>query len=401
MTTTDTFVSAQARPNVARQAAKRPVVVIGVIVFLALLAVLVIGSRPQDITALSINNSNPSGARALAQILRDQGVEVRQVGPLGAARITDPANTTLVIANPAELSPFQTDSVLNYPGDVVFVDASADLMDALDPSLRYAQFPVRGTVGASCTDPDALVAAEVMLDGGAVTSTDDRGPERCFVNGDGDAAYVDLEVDGARRTVIASWPIVTNAELDELGHAALALRVTGRHENVVWHVASIYDTTGLTWSDGSGAGNGDFELEASPDFMPPGTGSALFALGGAALVFAFWRARRFGPLVTEPLPVVVRSSEATRGRARLYRRGKATGRVGAAMRGAAALRMGRRLGVSRAGTEGDIVDAIARASGRTTLEVRSLLYGPPPTNNNELLQLVEDLDNLESEVHRP
>jgi len=98
---------------------------------------------------------------------------------------------------------------------------------------------------------------------------------------------------------------------------------------------------------------------------------------------------------------VVRASEATRGRARLYRRARATGRAAASLRAAAALRMGRRIGVGRADGRDVLVSAVSRATGRTTVDIERLLYGPPPADDASLLTLISELDALESEVHRP
>ena len=75
------------------------------------------------------------------------------------------------------------------------------------------------------------------------------------------------------------------------------------------------------------------------------------------LLLALWRARRLGPVVAEPLPVVVRAAETVEGRARLYRRGGARGQ---AARGAARRRpvagSGRALGLPRRADPPAVVD---------------------------------------------
>ena len=207
-----------------------------------------------------------------------------------------------------------------------------------------------------------------------------------------------METANGTRTLIANPEIATNKQLDKLGNAALTLRAAGHHESVLWYLGGYTDSSLLTWGDG---GPAPTDVDANPNFMPPGTTDALFALGLAALVAAFWRARRFGPLVTEPLPVVVRSSEATRGRARLYRRARATGRATAALRGIAAKRIGARLGVPRAAGRAGLVPAIARATGRPAPDIDAILYGPPPTDEAGMNSIAQQLDTLESEVHRP
>ncbi len=115
---------------------------------------------------------------------------------------------------------------------------------------------------------------------------------------------------------------------------------------------------------------------------------------------ALWRARRLGRVVTEPLPVVVRSAETTRGRGRLYRRSRSYGHAAASLRAGAATRTARRLGLPHSAGAPAVIDALARATGRTPEDVGALLYGPPPTGDAGLTDLARRLDELESEVHR-
>ena len=62
----------------------------------------------------------------------------------------------------------------------------------------------------------------------------------------------------------------------------------------------------------------------------PGAAFIWLAVLGGLLVL--WRARRLGPVVTEPLPVVVRSAEVVEGHGRLYSRAGARDRAAAALR---------------------------------------------------------------------
>jgi len=177
------------------------------------------------------------------------------------------------------------------------------------------------------------------------------------------------------------------------GNAALALRTTGHHEQLVWYLPNGYDTSVI------GAPGEPTDLGSSTDVLPPGFGTALYALALAALVAAVWRGRRFGPLAVEPLPVVVRASEATRGRARLYRRARATGRATAALRAASAKRIGARLGMPRTTERDEMVAAVQRATGIPAAEIARILYGPPPTNDADMIRVVDELDSLERKVH--
>ena len=65
----------------------------------------------------------------------------------------------------------------------------------------------------------------------------------------------------------------------------------------------------------------------------------------ALVLAALWRMRRFGPLVFEPLPVLVRASETAEGHGRLYRSRRARGRAAAALRSASVARITTRTGL--------------------------------------------------------
>ncbi|WP_084100933.1 DUF4350 domain-containing protein [Demequina sp. NBRC 110051] len=394
------YARAEARPSLARRARRRPALVVVAVLFVVVIVLLVWSSKPQDYTAFSPENTAGDGARAAAEILRTQGVEVRKAESLGSTRIGDPATTTLVIAEPHLLQEFQVEALLDYPGDLVTLGVD-------DATLRLANTGLVSTYAdattvslASCRAEDALAAQQVEAGPWGVSGTPAQGVTTCFPTDRGAATYVDLERDAGRLTILASPEIVTNDRLAQEGNAALTLRTLGRHPSVVWYVADGFDSSVPTWEGGDGIAPPE-AVPVSPDFLPPGTLPAAFALGLAVLVTAMWRARRFGPLVREPLPVVVRASEATRGRARLYRRARAAGRAGAAMRAHAARNIGPRLGVPRTAGADALVDAICRATGRNRADVTDLLYGPPPASDADLMTLTTELDRLESEVHRP
>ncbi|WP_062302762.1 DUF4350 domain-containing protein [Demequina subtropica] len=401
MTTPADLVVAPAGPGLAARARRSRLGIVAVALLAAIVALMLLGSRGGDVVPLSTENSRSTGTRAVAQILRDHGVDVRQVDRLAQARIADPAATTVVIATPYLLGARQLESLAEYPGDVVLLGASDESLAALGVPATDELIAIPRTVEAGCSDPDALAAGTVRVADEGLAATGD-GVELCFLHG-GTAGFGRAEVGGRTVTVIASSTLVTNDQLDELGHAALALRALGRQPEVLWYVADGFDSSLLTWgADGSRpTGETPGEFEPVPDFLPPGTGTALYALALTVLVAAVWKARRFGALVAEPLPVVVRASEATRGRARLYRKARATGRAAASLRAAAAMRMGRRIGVPRSEARETLVAAIARASGRPAQDVDRLLYGPPPADDAALLTLMSELDALESEVHRP
>ncbi len=140
---------------------------------------------------------------------------------------------------------------------------------------------------------------------------------------------------------------------------------------------------------------------ASPtDLLPPWATVLGFQALIVALTAALWRGRRLGPVLAERLPVVVPAAETVRGRGRLYRRSRSYGHAAAALRAGTATRLATRLGLPRSADAPATIDAVARATGTPADEVARLLYGPPPADDAGLALLADELDILESEVHR-
>lgn len=113
---------------------------------------------------------------------------------------------------------------------------------------------------------------------------------------------------------------------------------------------------------------------------------------------AAWRARRLGPLVAEPLPVVVRAAETTEGHGRLYQSRHARAQAADALRSALLSRLVRAVGLPRGAGQEAVVAALAQRTRSGQPEVARLLYGPAPTSDEALLIMALDLDKLEKEV---
>lgn len=280
------------------------------LVGLALMVILAISvavtSRPTDYRNLSIDNLTDSGTHAMAQILRDQGVAVTQFDTLARVSIAHPSSTTLVIAGADILTDAQIDSVLAYAGDVVFIGASDALVKAVDDGLAVSNDFLPETVDAACADPDATAAERMRVEFTGLQRVGETDAQLCFANRSEVFGMAVVPNAHGSRTIMTNPAVYRNDALLTDGNAALALRTAGHHEHLVWYLADYYDATLL-----SGPG-GPSSVNINADVLPPGFGTALYALGLTALVAALWKGRRFGPLAVEPLPVVVRASEATR-----------------------------------------------------------------------------------------
>lgn len=383
--------TAGSRAKARWRSARFPITVLLVLVGAGLLSSLL--TARTSAVPLAPDNPGSGGARALAEILRAQGVQVEYVRTTNEAVAAAQDGTTLLVVGTMNLFGDQVTRIRDTEADLVVVGPAAydvprltngafDVLDswATEPRLR----------AAGCADPDA-VAAEEILTGAYSLEASSPSAITCFPpdGGLGGGAYgIDVQ-DGRRVVVITDSSLMTNSRLIEHGNAALMLRALGQHDRLTWYIPSLSD--------------GGFDVPSGPglsDLLPRGSTVVGFQLLLVVVALALWRGRRLGRVVTEPLPVTVRAAETTLGRGRLYRRARSLGHAGAALRAGTARRAAGRLGLPRSAGATDVIDALARATGRSTEQVAGLLYGPPPTDDAALLDLARRLDELESEVHR-
>ncbi|MBU4214633.1 MAG: DUF4350 domain-containing protein [Actinobacteria bacterium] len=362
-----------------------PLLILGLLVIGALLALL---PTPRTSNrALAPDNPGATGGRAVAQILQHQGVQVQQVTTRAAAIEAATSGSTLLVIGDANLTQDDVAALAASAADLVLVDldwSTDQFIPGVQPGWGTS---TPSTRTASCAESDASAAGTITarrwlwVDPATAART-------CFPDPSDPTSATVAVLDGTRDvTVLADGYPLRNDALVEAGNAAFALRVLGHHDHLVWFVPTA----------GAPAPAGGLSMW---DLMPPWVLAATLQLAVVGLAAAFWRGRRLGPVVSEQLPVVVPSAETTRGRARLYRRSRAYGRAAAALRAGTALRFGARLGLPRSATGPDLADAVARATGRPVEQVSALLYGPPPTNDQGLVNLAHELDRLESEGHR-
>ncbi|RPF20145.1 DUF4350 domain-containing protein [Myceligenerans xiligouense] len=355
----------------------------------------------------STGNPDDDGGRAVAEVLGEHGVTVDEVRTVREAFDGASAGRTLVVTpHPAYFEPGQIEALVATESDVVLLAPDYELLEAFTDGRVEAWYAGPAAMGGpQCAAPAARAAQEVRLDAGLAVVRGNG--DSCWPAAGGDGfAYVRVQVDGRWVHVIHDPSLIRNDSVLERGNAALALWTLGAHDELTWLVPDLFDATMFEGPpDGSGEGNGDDDGVRAPEasagsVLPRGAGAVVWVLLLTGLMLAIWRARRLGPLVTEPLPVLVRSAETMRGRARLYRAVRARGHAAAGLRASAAHRMAQRLGLARSADATTVTDAVAAATHRSTEEVAQLLYGPPPTDDGRLTELARSLDNLESEVHR-
>lgn len=358
--------------------------VAGAVIALALvIAVAWLRPGATSETPYAPDNPRENGTQAVAQILTDQGVDVEYVRSTEAALADAREDGTLLILNSGALRDEQLEALAQVPADIVLADLGRGI-EPLTQAITVHAGGQRTDRQAECTAEHARAAGTVHGAGPMVQAEQDD-VEVCFPAEDQGGMYASWTEDDRSWRALGDASILTNEHLTTEGNAALALRMLGQNPHLTWYLPDPQDTFGI---DGEGAPV--FPLLAPPMLV-------MYALVVLALVF--WRGRRLGPVLVEPLPVRVRATETTRGRGRLYRRNEAFAHAGSALRAGAVDRLAGRLGLSRSAGADEVVHAIAQATGRPPEQIHSVLYSPPPHDNASLVALAEALDIMESEVH--
>jgi hypothetical protein len=322
------------------------------------------------------------GARAVVRILEGLGVEVTAATTTDdAVAATSPDDTMLVTA-PDLLRPEQVDRLLATGADLVLVAPTASA-PMFDPGLRVSDIGPAAEVSPECDLAAARDAGTALMGG---VTYDVEGATGCYPVG-GAPSLVAVDRGASRLVVLGSASALTNEHLDSDGNAALILDLLGARDSLTWYRPTL-------------EAPGDAATPLTDQF-PSWVWPVAWQLGIAAALAAVWRGRRLGPLVHEPLPVVVRAAETTEGRARLYRRGRARAHAATLLRQAALRRLRSRLGQPPDAPVETIVDTVAARARRSPAEVAALLAGPAPTDDAGLVRLANDLDALETEARTP
>jgi hypothetical protein len=381
----------------ARLRANRGAILVGALVLLAAL-LLALAQSSRTVGLLDPDATDPTGSHALAVLLAGQGVEVVRVtsADAAAAALLREQSATLVIAPTAPLSERMVEQVRTaHPQFTVLLGPGEDLLAAYAPWASMSGFrESTDEVAAGC---DWYVASKAgpLPQVGATYSSDRSSVSSCWgggivdsgrggANGAGDEGDDDGVV-----TLVGMVPGFTNQHLGESGYASMAMGTLGRSHTLVWWLPSAADP--LQFDPGT-----DVSIS---DLVPTWVGWALLQLVVAVAVVVWWRGRRLGRVVVEPLPVVVRATESVEGRARLYRRGRARESAADALRTASMSRLRARLALPRTAPADVVVAAVSARTARPATEVAALLTpGGAPGDDASLTGLVDALDALENEV---
>ncbi|GHI07241.1 hypothetical protein AQI88_21330 [Streptomyces cellostaticus] len=398
MTTGATLSTTSTSPT-ARQVwtRARGIALAVVLILVAAVAMAAVRSQTRH-GELDPRSADPYGSRAVAELLADRGVSTRVVTSLGAARAAAGPDTTLLVAVPDLLTPRQQgrlhSATATSGGRTVLVAAGSSSVERLAPGVTAdPATSIGSTLAPDCALPEARRAGSADT-GGVRYTTTHLDADSCYPS-ERLATLLRLPAaSGAGDTVVLGAPdILYNKRLDKQGNASLALQLLGSRPHLVWYLPSLSDTLA----------NDDGKRKSFLDLLPSGWLWGTLQLFIAATLAAFWRARRFGPLVPEKLPVAIRASETVEGRARLYRKANARDRAAAALRSTTRTRLAPLVGVpvAQAHAPEALLPALSAHLHGDGQALNSLLFGPPPGDEAALIALTDQLDALEREVRRP
>jgi hypothetical protein len=342
-----------------------------------------------DSVPLSIRNAGPDGGRAVSEILSRHRVNVHSAESFGAALAALQASsdaTLLLYDRNGLLDASRLEQLTVEARRVVIVTPRLNTLTALDAGISQAGVVPESspTLEPDCWNDDAETAGTVSGESGFLYVSDGESESTvCYRPPDSDAGLLASTEDGTL-TVLGSTTLVSNAGLDERGHSALALRTLGGSPDLVWYLPGLGDI---------GAGSPQTLNDLAPAWV---------AFLGPWLVFVavlamLWRGRRFGPLVFEPLPVVVKAAETAEGRARLYHDSHAVDRARDNLRAGTLVRLAKELRLGPDASANDVALAVARILGRPEAGIRELINERPP-NEASLVRWSRELDKLENEV---
>ncbi len=358
---------------------------LGLLLLLALIVLAV--TAPRVTGHLDPAAVDPNGSRAVAQVLGDLGVEVLDVRTTADAAASAQAATLLITD-----STLPTDSMLGQvldagPRRIVLVGPLPGMpaFDRFAAGIEVGSVDGDDPVGPNCQLPEARRAGPATLPGIRYDARAWSATGQACYDGPDSAAVVVLPAGPARPEVVllGSDHLLTNDGFAEQGNASLALGLLGSRDRLVWWRPIASDPA---LADQGGAGLG----ELLPSWVLP----VIVQLGIAWLVTIGWRARRLGRLVVEPLPVVIRAGETTAGHGRLLASRHARDEAALHLRARASEQVRARLGLPTGASPERVAAAAAQRSGRAPDDVRSLLYGPEPTTDAQLVALNHELAEL-------
>ena len=360
----------------------------------ATVVVIINGNARGGGPALGADNPAPTGGMAVARVLQSQGVHVVTADTVTQARkAINPGDagsnpdTTLLVYDPnGYLDAQQLRRIDGIAGTTVMVTPGFDALHTLAPAVDFAGVPdhAKASVSADCT-VRAAVKAGRMSPPQATYRLQNSSYTGCFPTSAGTFAMAAYSDGVSDVYVVGSTDVFDNENVIRDGNAALALNLLGEHDTLVWYLPTLADVSA----------SGPPSLgELTPGWLTP----VILLLIAAVIAAAVWRGRRFGPLVIENLPVIVRAGETMEGRSRLYQRSSARQHAIDALRIGALGRIAALCGLPTTASTIEVADAASAVLATDPYAVRGILRDAPVNNDADLMRLSARLQELERAV---
>ncbi len=355
---------------------------VGILAVALIGGTLVYGGYTQR-AILDPESAGADGTRAVVRVLEQRGVRVIVARDRAAAeRALSGGGATLAMRDAPMLSDDGLRALTDRARNVVLLEPRTRALDVLLSGSALAGFGDDRAVDAVCDVPAAANARAAHV---GELMTPGAGVQGCFPVDDG-YGLLHAEADGRTTTALDALAVLTNAALPREGNAALALAVLGQTDTLVWYLPSPADADRAA------------DAPTLGDLTPPWVTPGVVLLLVAALTAAVWRGRRFGPLVTERLPVTVRANETTEGRARLYAGARDAAHALDQLRRATRGRLERLLGLPARTDPLRVADAVAERLGADRARVRAILVDDRPRTDRDLVAAADRLRDLEASV---
>ncbi|MGO1545379.1 MAG: DUF4350 domain-containing protein [Gulosibacter sp.] len=354
---------------------------------------------------LDPSSATPNGSKALVNTIANQGVEFTHAESLAELDLvmSEDGSTTLVVEDPyyaleaedweallasgadrflvlSTSLPSQAvaEQVASYKGNFEpRTDADGNVINEDMPET----FPAESSEVGTCPDALAANAPEITnLGGREFTPTDDA--SGCYPVRDGYALVIG-EVDGVEIVVLGTPSNLTNEQIVSDANAAMAINVLGAHDKLVWYTPNAAD-----YSEGPSFGS----------YIPQWLLPSLLLIYLAGFTVVVWRGRRFGPLVTERLPVTVPANETLEGRARLYDASNSRLRALDSIRIGTISRLADLAGLGNNASTQQVIAATAGLAGVSLDHAHRVLLAAEPETDRELVEFANAVAELERRV---
>jgi hypothetical protein len=365
---------------------------------LSVLLAIITGTH-RAVPALDPDDSGPDGGLAVVEVLRQHGVQVSVVRSADRLPVLT-GSATLVLGNAAYLG---TTAAQRFVGAgrngarVVLLMPTATAMNELGYPIEVLSGGSSDALASHCTTTTAAVgdtlgfASPRLIPGPSATGCFPYAVPAGGTEGSSGYAMVTIPSRGGQAEIVAVGfgEGLSNQRILDADNAGVAVRLLGNSQQLIWYQPDISDLDAST---------------STVDPWPAWQWPAAWVLGLAFVLFAVAIGRRLGRLVPEPLPVVVKASETTEARARLYQRAHDHARAAAILRYGTIRRLRQRLGsdgqANQPTADPSLVARVADATGLPPTVVADRLAGAPPPTDQALAQLAQHLTDLEEKVTR-